>query len=77
MRVVSAQARSKSPSSPPEIIHRSLSTFDDFLMSIDGEFVTVKFGPGSYTPVFTKRARTSLTFDATTSFLIGEPSSFA
>ena len=46
-------------------------------MSIDGEFVTVKVGPGSYTPVFTNLARTSFTLEAQTSFLTGLPSSFA
>ena len=46
-------------------------------MSIDGELVIVNVSPGSYVPVFTKRASTSLTFDAQMNFPMGAPRSFA
>ena len=77
VRARSSMSRETSSQSPSLRIQSRRSTLDESLMSIDGELVTVKSGPGSYTPVRTKRASTSFTLEATTRRLIGEPRSFA
>ncbi len=70
-------SRAVSAQSPSFRSHSRRSTLELLRMSMDGEFVTVNRSPGSYTPVFTNRASTSFTFEATTNLRIGAPSFFA